>query len=286
RLLGNDRGVEDLYPLTPMQEGILFHTLYTAGTGLYFEQFTAELEGQLDPPAFAAAWQRVIERHPALRTAFLWQEVERPLQVVRRKAELPWTVEDWRGLPSTELEARWLTFLAADRAGGFDLARPPLMRLILVRTGELSHRLVWSSHHLIFDGWCFSLILGDVFTLYEAAVSGGEAPLPPPPRPYRDYLAWLQQRNRSEAETYWRKALSGFTAPTPLPFDRPMAEGRLTEDSYEREIALPVARAGGVEALAQRLQVTLNTLVQGAWALLLSHYAQVSDVLFGAVVSG
>ena len=289
RLLGNDRGVEDLYPLAPLQEGILFHALYTSGADLYLEQFTAALAGPFDPAAFAAAWQRVLERHTALRTAFLVQGVDRPLQLVRREVRLPWTIEDWRGLPPVELAARWRDLLAADRARGFDLARPPLIRLTLARTGEESHRLVWSSHHLIFDGWCFALLLGEVFTLYAAVVAGGEARLPAP-RPYRDYIAWLAERDESEAERFWGEVLRGFAAPTPLPFDRPGAlsgaHGSRPEDYFERKLALAPPRVAALEALAQRLRVTLNTLVQGAWALLLSHYAQAADVVFGAVVSG
>jgi len=290
RVIGNDRGVEDLYPLAPMQQGMLFHSLYTAGADLYVEQLTAELAGPFDQAAFIAAWRRVVERHPALRTGFLWQEVEPPLQLVRRQAELPWTAEDWRGLPPAALESRWRSLLAADRARGFDLGRPPLLRITLVRVGEEEHRLVWSSHHLLFDGWCFPLLLSEVFALYEAAVAGREAHLPPPPRPYRDYIAWLAERDQAAAEGYWRRTLAGFAVPTPAPFDHPAALGRAdgshAADYHERTAVLPASRTAGLESLAQRLQVTLNTLVQGAWALLLSRYAQVSDVVFGAVVSG
>ena len=290
RVVGNDPGVEDLYPLAPMQQGMLFHSLYTAGADLYVEQLTAELAGPFDQAAFIAAWRRVVERHPALRTGFLWQEVEPPLQLVRRRAELPWTAEDWRGVPPAALESRWRDLLAADRARGFDLGRPPLLRITLVRVGEEEHRLVWSSHHLLFDGWCFPLLLSEVFALYAAAVAGREAHLPPPPRPYRDYIAWLAERDQAAAERYWRRALAGFTVPTPAPFDRPAAlggaEGNHAGDYYERTLTLPASRAAGLESLAQRLQVTLNTLVQGAWALLLSRYAQASEVVFGAVVSG
>ncbi len=280
----DDRGIEDLYPLAPLQEGILFHSLYSAGADVYFEQLTAELEGPLDVAAFVAAWQQVVERHPVLRTGFLWRGVERPLQLVRRAVELPWTLEDWGGLPPADLETRWRDLLAADRSRGFDLERPPLMRLALVRTGEDRHRLIWSSHHLLFDGWCFSLLLGEVFTLHQGA------PLPPPPRPYRDYIAWLAGRDETEAERYWREKLRGLTAPTALPFDHPEILGGRhagrAEDYFERTISLPAPQAGALAALAQRLRVTLNTLVQGAWALLLSRYAQTSDVVFGAVTSG
>ncbi|HWM91382.1 MAG TPA: amino acid adenylation domain-containing protein [Thermoanaerobaculia bacterium] len=277
RLLGSDRGVEDLYPLAPLQEGLLFHSLYSEDADLYFGQVTAGLEGRLDAPAFAAAWQRVVERHSALRTGFVWKDVERPLQLVRRETELPWTEEGWRGLP--DLEARWHDLLAADRARGFDLSRPPLLRLTLVRTGEESHRLVWSSHHLLFDGWCLSVILGEVFALYT-----NREVRHPPARPYRDYIAWLAQRDEVEAERHWRETLRGLTESTRVPFDRAGGpDGSHAADYFERSVAL---RIDLLEELAHRLQVTLNTLVQGAWALLLSRYAGTSDVVFGAVVSG
>jgi amino acid adenylation domain-containing protein len=272
----------DRYPLAPLQEGMLFHSLYAPGEDLYFQQLTARLEGPLDAPAFAAAWQQVIERHAALRTAFVWQGVERPVQVVQERAELPWTFADWRGLPPAEVEARWAGLQAADRAQGFDLGQAPLLRLALVRTGERSHRLIWSSHHLIVDGWSLPLLLREVFALYPS----GEAALPPA-RPYRDYIAWLAQRTPAdtiEAERRWREALRGFAEPTAVPFDRPGgADGRRAGDYFERG---SMVAAAGLQTVARRLGVTLNTLVQGAWALLLSRYAQAADVVFGAVVSG
>ncbi|MFL6293984.1 MAG: condensation domain-containing protein, partial [Thermoanaerobaculia bacterium] len=261
-------GVEDLYPLAPLQEGILFHSLYDPRADPYLEQLTARLEGPLDAPAFAAAWQRVVERHAALRTAFLWKTVDRSLQLVRRRAELPWTVQDWPG------EAGWQELLEADRARGFDLDRAPLMRLTLVRTGASSHRLIWTSHHLFFDGWGFPLILSEVFAFYRDP--GLQLP---PARSYRDFIAWLALRDDSEAERHWREALRGFTEPIPLPFDHAAGAG----DPVDRSVTFPAAE---LEALAQRLRLSLNTLVQGAWALLLSRYSQAMDVVFGAVVSG
>ncbi|MES1244341.1 MAG: amino acid adenylation domain-containing protein [Acidobacteriota bacterium] len=271
RLLGADRNVEDLYALAPLQEGILFHSAHTSGEDPYFQQFVAGLEGPLDVERFADAWQRVLDRHPALRTAFLWRRVERPLQLVRKRVELPWTMAE----PGASSES-WEELLAADRERGFDLEQAPLMRVALARTGEDAWRLAWSSHHLIFDGWCLSILLSEVFALYRGR------PLPPPPRPYRDYIAWLAGRDRAEAEAFWRERLQGFKEPTPLPFDH-RSSGSAGGDPSLVSVSLPVAPFG---ALAQRLQVTVNTLVQGAWALLLSRYAQAPDVVFGAVVSG
>jgi amino acid adenylation domain-containing protein len=205
---------------------------------------------------------------------------------------------DWRHLAPAEVETRWRDLLAADRARGFDLSRPPLLRLALARTGEQERRLVWSTHHILIDGWCFALLLNEVFALYEhyaAAAAGREASLPtlpalPPPRPYRDYIAWLAGRDETAAMSYWRRLLDGFTAPTPVPYDRPgaldRAHGGRPQDYHEWTAVLPAPLGRALEALAQRLRVTLNTVVQGAWALLLSRYAQQTDVVFGAVVSG
>ncbi|HEV2150587.1 MAG TPA: condensation domain-containing protein, partial [Longimicrobiaceae bacterium] len=175
--------IEDVYPLSPMQEGMLFHSLYE-GPGTYVGQFGFTLEGELDGEAFARAWQAVVDRHPALRAAFSWEKVEKPLQVVRRRVALPVHREDWRALPASEQEARFASYLAADRARGFDPAKPPLMRLALLRTGEREHRLVWTHHHLLLDGWSVGLVYRDVLALYAAQLQGRTAELARP-RPYR-----------------------------------------------------------------------------------------------------
>src|SRR4051794_2466826 len=203
RLLGDDRSVEDLYPLAPMQEGLLFHSLYAgAGADLYFEQLTAELEGDLDETAFAAAWQRVVERHTALRTGFLSHGVERPLQLVRRAAEVPWASEDWRGPPPPHGEARRGELPAPHPAPGVPPPPPPPRRLGRARPGGRPRRLVWSSHHILLDGWCFPLLLNEVFPLY-----GSAAAALPPARPYRDYVAWLRGRDEAAALGRWRRRL-------------------------------------------------------------------------------
>ncbi|MEA2692091.1 MAG: hypothetical protein QOJ16_1478, partial [Acidobacteriota bacterium] len=294
-LLGGERGIEDLYPLAPLQQGMLFHTLFSPGSELYFEQLTATLGGPLDLAAFSRAWQQVTGRHPALRTAFLWEGLDAPLQAVRRDVTLEWQLLDWRQTEDIadtpdERERRWSALLAADRRRGFDLARPPLMRLTLARTAPAEHRLLWSFHHLLFDGWCFSLLFAEVFALYAGLVEGREPALTilAPVHPYRDYIAWLERRDPAEAEGFWRRALAGFAAPTPLPYDHPAAGGGglVAADYREQEIALGAAAAAALTGLAQRLEVTPNVLLQAAWALLLSRFAREADVLFGTVVSG
>ncbi|MFP5287041.1 MAG: amino acid adenylation domain-containing protein, partial [Thermoanaerobaculia bacterium] len=270
-----DRSVEDVYPLSPAQQGMLFHSLYSPGSEIYFEQMACTLAGPLDVAAFTRAWGQVVNRQPVLRTAFAWEGLDSPVQIVRRGVRLPVEVEDWRGAP----EARLAEHLAADRARGFDLSRAPLTRLALLRTGEEEHRMVWSFHHALLDGWCIPLVFREVLTLYEALRTGAPAGPLEPVRPYRDYIAWLLRQDMGEAERFWRGELAGFTAPTPVPFDHPGAgEAQRAGDFRDIGVALPTPRSEGL---------TLNTLVQGAWALTLSWWAGGErDVTFGGVVSG
>ncbi len=209
------RTIEDIYPLSPMQQGMLFHSLYEGHSGVYFEQTSWTLHGSLDRAAFSRAWQQVIDRHSALRTSFVWEELDEPVQVVHRQVVVPFTFEDWRGLNPEAQAARLEAFMAADRAQGFDLLAPPLMRLALLQVDDQTHHFIWSHHHLLLDGWSQPVLFGEVFALYEAALRGRTARLPMP-RPYRDYIAWLQEQDRSAAEAHWRRTLAGFAAPTQL----------------------------------------------------------------------
>ena len=286
-LVGTDPAIEDLYPLAPLQKVMLLHGIYEPDSAFYLEQLTCVLRGGLDVEAFRLAWQRVVDRHPALRTAFAWQGLDEPLQVVRRGVELPWETEDWRGLPEEERPARWKTRIATDGRQVFDLARPPLQRVLLVRTADDEHRFLWSCHHLLFDGWCFALIFRDVFQVYEAIRRGGE-PRRAAPRPYRDFIAWLAEHPVERSEEWWRQRLAGFTVPTPLPLDLPVARpgepGAAEPGELGRRLT-PDATAG-VAAFAQNRRLTLNTLFQGAWALLLTRYGAGRDVVSGCVVAG
>jgi amino acid adenylation domain-containing protein/non-ribosomal peptide synthase protein (TIGR01720 family) len=279
RVAGDGAAVEDVYPLTPLQEGMLFHTLAEPGSGVYVAQVSFEMTGALDADAFGRAWNEVVERHAALRTAFAWDGLEQPLQVVRPAAELPLHREDWRALPPQAREARFQAYLRDDRDRGFDPGRPPLMRLALFRTGADEHRFTWSFHQMVLDGWSLPLVFRDVVARYGAAPGAGALP---PPRPYRDYAAWLHGQDPARAEAFWRGALAGFRAPTPLG-----AGGATGGEGYGREtLRMPAAGTEAVRALARDHQLTPSTVLHGAWALLLSRYSGESDVVFGTTVSG
>jgi amino acid adenylation domain-containing protein/non-ribosomal peptide synthase protein (TIGR01720 family) len=275
--------IEDVYPLTPMQQGMLFHTLLSPGSGVYFEQLVCRLRAPFDAAAFEQAWQRVLERHSILRTAFVWEGLERPLQVVHQRPQLPIEQHDWRGLTEAEQHARFGAFLSEDRERGFALGRAPLVRLTLIRLTDESYRFVCASHHLLLDGWSLSLVLRELCSHY-AALSRGEALKLGPARPYRDYIEWLGRQDLAAAERFWRKALAGFTAPTSLGIERGQPAGE--PGHAEHETILSPALTAALQAFAQSHQLTLNTVMQGIWAILLSRYSGQEDVLFGATVSG
>ncbi|HSS51725.1 MAG TPA: amino acid adenylation domain-containing protein, partial [Thermoanaerobaculia bacterium] len=274
--------IEDIYGLSPLQQGLLFHLLESPGSGIYCEQLVCTLDGELDPAALERAWQRIVDRHPALRTAFVWQGVREPVQVVRRQVDFRLAQHDWRPLAGEEQERRLAAFLAENLACGFDLKRAPLLRCALVRVGEARHLLVWSFPHVLLDGWSLALLLGEVVTVYEA-LRRGEEPRLPPPRPFRDYISWLKQRDLVAAERYWRRALAGFSVPTRLGIAPPQPERGVMRSLAAALPAEPTAALGG---LARRHQVTLNTMVQGAWALLLGRLSGEDDVVFGVTTSG
>ncbi|MET0398428.1 MAG: non-ribosomal peptide synthase/polyketide synthase, partial [Longimicrobiaceae bacterium] len=285
-LVGGDGEVEDVYPLTPMQEGMLFHTLYAPGSGIYVRQSVFVLEGPLDDWALERAWQGVVARHEALRAGFAWEGVHRPVQRIHREPGVPFGRTDWRGLAPADVQARLETYLTEDRVRGFDPACAPLMRLELFCLAREEHRLLWTTHHVIVDGWSLSLIFRDVLALYTVYARGEATPRLEPAGRYRDYVAWLERQDRSRAESYWRAALVGFDAPTRLRL--PKAAGHDGGDGItgSAKAVFDEAAMRPLRELAARRGVTMNTLVQGAWALLLSRYAGEDDVVFGAAVSG
>jgi len=270
--------VEDLYPLSPMQQGILFHTLEAAQQGLYVSQTSVQVQG-LDNARFLAAWQHMVDRHEILRTGF-WTEshLNEPLQWVAKRADLRVRELDWRGRPVSAADLQGLA--EQDYARGFDLLQPPLMGLTLVRLDEGRQQLIWSSHHILMDGWSHSRLLGEVFAVY-----GGQA-LPGKRGSYRDYIAWLAAQPQAQMEHFWKDKLAGLEGPTLLAtglHPAPVAEA----DGYDAlYLNWDAAQTRQLRDQAQRLRVTPNTLIQAAWLLLLQRYTGQARVCFGATVAG
>ncbi|HVG18997.1 MAG TPA: condensation domain-containing protein, partial [Blastocatellia bacterium] len=278
----NAENIESIYELSPMQQGMLFHSLLSPNSGMYVEQLTCALRGKLNASALERAWRRVVERHAVLRTSFYWKELDKPLQLVQRNVKLPFEHQDWRALDRATQRERFDALVEEDRGRGFELSEAPLMRLALIRVGEDSYQFVWSHHHLLLDGWCLALLLGEVFAFYKAFDRGEEFHAPPA-RPFKEYIAWLQRQDLAQAESYWRRTLKGFTSPTALPTTAKAAGGG--GDDGE-QLRLSREATDSLMSFARRHQLTLNTMAQGAWALLLSRYSGDDDVVFGATVSG
>jgi amino acid adenylation domain-containing protein/non-ribosomal peptide synthase protein (TIGR01720 family) len=274
--------IQDIYPLAPMQQGMLLHSLYDGTPGMYCEQVVGEAPAGIDADAFRLAWRAVLDRTPVLCSGFVWEDVDEPHQVVLDGVPLPVEQHRWDRCRPEELKGRLRALLDDERRRGFDLATPPLLRLALIHGG--GDRFVLTFHHLLLDGWSLSLLLADVQAAYQALLAG-RAPQPPPRPPYREYIAWLQRQDLAGAEAFWRATLAGFGAPTAIELG-PGVAGPDVPSHAECQVELAEATTAALGAFARRHRLTLNTVVQGAWAIALSRYCRERDVVFGTLVSG
>lgn len=279
--------IDNVYALTPMQKGMLFHSQLdsqAAANDAYFEQVSYDMRGQMDIRAFAESLNILVRRHEALRTHFYFGRDTEPLQVVYRNQDCGFQYEDLHHLEKDEIDTRVKNFKLQDKARGFDLRRDVLLRVAILRTGEDSYHFVWSFHHIVMDGWCLSLINKEVFESY-AALQEGRVPELAPAVPYSRFIEWLEAQDRKAATDYWSSYLSGYEQQTALPAVKSgrKSGGNTASDwvtVLERELTLRV------EETAKRYQVTMNTLLQTVWGIVLQKYNNHSDVVFGSVVSG
>ncbi|MFQ6212491.1 condensation domain-containing protein, partial [Bacillus mobilis] len=280
QLLGQHPGAADLLPLAPLQKGLLFHTLFDENApDVYLVQTVLDITGPLDSAALRAAAGVVLRRHDNLRAAFCHEGLREPVQVILAEVDTPWREVDLTGLPEAEIAAEADRLTREDRRTRFDLGRAPLLRFTLLRTGPQQHRFIVSTHHILVDGWSRPILMEELFLLYR---HGDGRRLPPAGR-YRDFLAWLARHERTEAEARWREALDGLDGPTLLaPADR--ARRPLRPESTSIEV--PEAETEALASVARGLGVTVNTVVQSAWALLLRSATGRDDVCFGATVAG
>ena len=272
--------VEEVLPLTPLQQGLLFHTLLDeTARDVYTMQFRVELTGPLDPARLRDAARELVARHANLRTGFLYEELDDPVQVVLREVTVPWSDVDLTG--SADLGVELDAAAAKDAATPFDLTQPPLLRFSLVLLGDDRHMLLMTSNHLLLDGWSVPLLMRELLTLYAT----DDPSSVPAPRPYRDFLAWLSTRDRDAAREVWRQAMAGVPGPTLL---YPSAAGAKAsaENSDLVPIRLDEETTQRLYQLAAAQRMTVNTVVQGLWAILLGALTGRDDVVFGATVSG
>ncbi|TXS41852.1 non-ribosomal peptide synthetase, partial [Streptomyces sp. OR43] len=274
--------IEDIYPLTPLQQGMLFHTRLSADPSMYWAQNGLLLEGELDLDALTLAWELVFSRHEVLRTAVVSDGVPQPLAVVSRAIPLPLEVLDLAHLDEEERRDAISAHLEADWARGADFTASTLVRLALVRLAEGRHQLVWSYHHLLLDGWSVPIVLGEVLEAYHA-FRAGRRPELGVRASFREFAAWVAGQDEEAAREYWAGRLAGFGEVTSLGVERATGE----EGLEELHLQLPATVAGeGLAGFARRHRLTLNTVVQGAWALVLALYASSDDVVFGVTSSG
>ncbi|HZF37308.1 MAG TPA: condensation domain-containing protein, partial [Blastocatellia bacterium] len=280
------KNIESIYELSPMQQGMLFHSLYSDEADPYISQYMARIQGNPDVAHFQRAWQQVVERHTALRTAFHWEDIARPVQIVYRKVKVQLYQHDWRDLSPDSRQPRLRALVDADRQRGTILSTAPAMRLTLIRMEDNVYEFVWSFHHIILDGWSVQLLLQELFEFYKS-FSRGKAIKLKRARPYQDYINWLQKQDLSKAEAFWRRTLGGFTELTPVDLQREHGDSPAADAPREsQEVQLSEAATSALNLLARRYKITLSTVIQTAWALLLSRYSGHKDIVFGAVVSG
>lgn len=281
------KNIKNLYALSPLQEGMLFHALKEPDSRAYFEQLEFGLEGALDTAAFAAAWQDVVDRHDALRTLFVVKQVPQPLQVVLNQWPIALEILDLTSLSAAQAQARIAAHKAADLEQGFAVMRTPPLRLALFRLAPDRHRVLWSFHHILLDGWSLAILQRDWEACYLARLQGRPARLPPAPA-YAAYIRWLGRQNPGQAAAYWAGLLAGVTEPAPLPLrlDRRFATDAPPYAGGEHRHPLSAEAETALNALARQQGVTLNTVVQTLWGMILARLNGSHDAVFAATVAG
>ncbi|MGJ4925640.1 amino acid adenylation domain-containing protein [Bradyrhizobium sp. HKCCYLS2038] len=278
------RRIEDIYPLSPMQEGMLFHAIRDGKDDAYVNQLAVELHG-VTPARLREAWQAVSARHAALRTGFVWQVLSGAAQqIVYRSLDIPIVEQDWRGRTlqrDGELDAALAEAAEQERALGFDVTQPPLQRLRLIRLDDDRVWLIWTHHHIVLDGWSSARLLADVLKWIGGGLTSQPTGL------YRDYIGWLQTRDQNAAADFWRQTLQGLREPTRIA-DALRTEGaRATASGHGRlTLVLDGDFTAHLRRFATQQRITLNTLLQGAWAQALRQLTGQDAVCFGVTVAG
>ncbi len=276
--------VADIYRLTPLQEGMLYHALLAPEQHFYIEQVACRLSGALTLACFDQAWQLVVERHAVLRTAFYSTGLTHPCQVVLAHCPFALSYHDWSAQPAAALEQAIQAYAVADRQRGFDLQQAPLMRISVIKVGLDQHYCIWTHHHLLLDGWSVPIVLNEVLMLYQQLLRDQRPQLAPAPS-YREYVAWLQSQDQAAAEQFWRDYLAPVEQPTPLPCDY-TGQRQANQPWAKLQHTLSAADSAQLARFAREHHVTLSTLAQAAWGYVLSRYSGHKQVLFGLTVAG
>ena len=281
--------IETISPLTPVQQGMLFHTLMQPQSGVYLQQYRYVMTMEnLDVSAFEKAWQAVVERHQVLRSAFVHETQEQPLQVVFKQVKLPFRYLDWRDISQKQQQEKIEQLLAQEREQSLPFNQAPLMRVNLIQLDDNRYQFIRSYHHILMDAWCFSLIMVEFLQFYRHFTQGKTIQLAPAAQ-YQDYIAWLSKNSNQKVEkSFWQQKLAGFTEPTSLGISQRNRFANVNHQTLSKDIVcqLDAKYSAQLKTIANDYQVTLNTLLQGAWAQTLARYSQQENIVFGITVAG
>ena len=283
--------IQDIYTLTPMQEGMLFHTLLDKNSSSYFQQISYRIYGDLDIEVVKKSLAFLFRRHEILRTSFIHQSSKRPVQVVLKERKPDVYSEDLRQLYPGQDQAREeliRNFKEKDRERSFDLTRDVLLRLAVLRLDNREYEVIWSYHHILMDAWSTGILVSEFFTIYSGFLQGRNPQLPEV-TPYRDYIQWLEAQDKKESQDYWLRFLEGYEEAVDIPRIKSIRSHEKGKKAYRNAVlyfSLDGEKTDALVRLAVDNQVSLNTLMQTLWGIFLGKYNRKQDVVFGAVVSG
>ena len=284
KLMLKKSDIKDIYILSPMQQGMLFHSIIDDNASVYFEQANFSIKGYVDISLFEKSFNYIIEKYDPLRTVFLYEKVNQPLQVVLKKRNGTILFDDISSLEDKAKKVFIEEFKQKDRGQGFDLSKDLLMRISVIRTDKEAYEIIWSFHHIIMDGWCLGIILEDFFKVYSSLLKKKPI-IDSNYYPYRDYIKWLQDQNKNEALDYWKTYLENYEQAVSIP----QKYGSISENIYlpqELKFELDKETTRGLEGIARDNQISINGIFQAIWGLMLQRYNYTNDVVFGTVVSG
>ncbi len=285
--MSKDLDIKDAYALSPMQEGMLFHYMMDKTSTAYFEQLDLSLQREVERNLVEESFNQLIEKYDIFRTVFIYEKVKKPRQVVLKKKRLKIYFKDISHLSEHDSIDFMENFKKDDKRKGFNLVNDIPMRISLIKMAAGHYRLIWSFHHIIMDGWCLGIVLKEFLQVYSVMEKGGIIRLPLA-TPYSDYIKWLEKQDKTKGLKFWEKYLEGYNKKASLPRHGNPSQGRTVGKYHQQEYItqIPTATSEALREAAKSNQVTLNTLFQAFWGILLQRYNNTNDVVFGAVVSG
>ncbi|MEP0264418.1 amino acid adenylation domain-containing protein [Dokdonia sp.] len=285
------KNISSMYGLSPVQEGILFHSTYlynseTKGNTTYHTQFDVGFSSKLDMDMFKESWQYVINKHTILRTGFIYDKVNIPIQFVNKEVEVPLRFIDVTNSTDQEKEAKYQALKNEDRFEDFSFTNPPLMRITIVKFGESEFKMIWTKHHVLWDGWSGQVIIQEVIRAYTNLMYGVALEAQEEDR-YEDFINYIKSIDAFEEKEFWKSYMQDFSEPSLLPFCKASHERNKGKGKYERiTIDFDKQLTQKISDFSKSQHVTANTLTQAVWAILLAKYTGLKDIVYGVTVSG